>query len=150
MPISHLDADSFGAFVASDTPVLVDFYTEGCPRCQAMSDVLEAVSAARPALPVGKINVSEEPDLANAYVVRITPTVMVMQSGDIAARFTGDTDVPSLLHAVDSGYPPPPEMFPEFPAENAPVMLRDYPPRIVPRMYTDPFFTPDPLTGQFF
>ncbi|MBR5445884.1 MAG: thioredoxin family protein, partial [Clostridia bacterium] len=130
------------AFVASDTPVLVDFYTEGCPRCQAMSHVLEEVTAVRPALPVGRINVSEETDLANAYVVRITPTVMVMQNGDIAARFTGSTDVPSLLNAVDSGYPHPPE--PVHP------LLHDYAPYHVPRMYSDPFSAPDPLTGQFF
>ncbi len=146
MPVSHLDADSFGAFVDSDTPVLVDFYTEGCPRCLAMSTVLDQVSGLRPALPVGKINVSEETDLANAYVVRITPTVMVMQNSDITARFTGETDVPALLDAIDSSYPPPPEI----PPETAHAMLHDYMPHAVPRMYSDPFSAPDPLTGQFF
>lgn len=146
MPISHLDADSFGAFVASDTPVLVDFYTDGCPHCMAMSHVLEEVTAVRPALPVGKVNVAEETDLANAYVVRITPTVMVMQNGDIAARFTGETDIPVLLDAVDSGYPTPPDVSPE----SAHTMLHDYPSHAIPRMYSDPFSAPDPLTGQFF
>ena len=145
MPISHLDADSFGEFVDSDTPVLVDFYAESCPHSLAMTTVLDTVAAARPALPVGKVNVDTEPDLTNAYVVRTTPTILLMKNGDISCRFTGETGADVLLSAIDQEYR-------ESPGHEAlsPSMLHDYVPHTAPRMYADPFFVPDPATGMFY
>lgn len=148
MPITHLDADSFGDFVDGSTPVLVDFYAEYCPRSLAMAAVLDEVAAARPGLPVGKVNVDAEPDLANAYVVRTTPTVLVMKNGDIADRFTGETGADVLLDAVDREHTDTPahETF-RHPGYSP---LHDYAPHASPRMYADPFSAPDPLTGLFF
>ena len=145
MPISHLDADSFGRFVDSDTPVLVDFYAEYCPRSLAMAAVIDEVAAARPALSVGKVNVDTEPDLTNAYVVRTTPTILLMKNGDISCRFTGETGADTLLSAVDSEFTHAPER-----EACEPPMLHDYMPHTAPRMYADPFSAPDPLTGMFF
>lgn len=144
MPIFHLDADSFCDFVSSSTPVLVDFYADGCACSHAMSGVLDTVAAVRPALPVGKVNVDTEPDLTNAYVVRTTPTILVMKNGDISHRFTGETGADVLLSALDQEYLDTPE----HEAFNTP--LHDYTPHAVPRMYADPFSAPDPLTGMFY
>lgn len=143
MPISRLDADSFGDFVSGSTPVLVDFYAENCPACENMSAVFAGITARRPELPVGTVNVETEPDLAGAYVVRTTPTILLMKNGDIARRFTGETDAGTLLSAVDQEYTDTPEY--EVFTNTAPSMLHDYMPHAAPRMYADPFSGPDPL-----
>ena len=151
MSITHLTADTFTDFTSGSTPVLVDFYAEWCAPCQKMSAVLEEVSAARPAMPVGKVNVDEEPDLANAYVVRSIPTLLLLKNGEITDRWTGETPIGTILDAVDAetlsqaDYPAPGNS-----------TLHDYTAHTMPRMYNAPLSgipysgTPcDGIPGQF-
>lgn len=145
MPISRLDADSFGDFVHASTPVLVDFYAENCPASRKMDHVFDQIADRRPNLPLGMVNVEIEPDLAGAYVVRTTPTILLMQCGDIAGRWTGETDAGVLLSAVDQAGGTCPPTIGDIGAPQSTSMLHDYLPYSAPRMYADPFAAPDPL-----
>lgn len=146
MSITHLTAETFTDFTSASTPVLVDFYAEWCAPCRKMSAVLDEFSAARPAVPVGKVNVDEEPDLANAYVVRSIPTLLLLKNGEITDRWTGETSLGTILDAVDaetcsrSDCPP---------AETTP--LHDYTAHTMPRMYSTPLsgLPYDSIPGQF-
>lgn len=102
MPITNLTAAAFGDFIHRDTPVLLDFYATWCAPCQRMGETLKEISAARPTLPVGKIDVDAEPELAKAWVIQNLPTLMILQQGEIAHRWTGETSMDAILTAVDS------------------------------------------------
>lgn len=147
MSITRLTAETFTDFTSAATPVLVDFYAEWCAPCRKMFAVLDEVSAARPAMPVGKVNVDEEPDLANAYVVRSIPTLLLLKNGEITDRWTGETSIGTILNAVDA------ETLsqPDCPSgENT--ALHDYAAHTMPRMYAAPLsgMPYDGVPGQFY
>lgn len=102
MPITNLTAAAFADFTNRSTPVLLDFYATWCDPCKRMGETLKEISTARPTLPVGKIDVDAEPTLANAWVVQKLPTLVLLQNGEIAHRWTGETPADAILTAVDS------------------------------------------------
>lgn len=102
MPITNLTAAAFADFTNRATPVLVDFYATWCDPCQRMGETLQEIAAARPTLPVGKIDVDAEPTLASAWFVHKLPTLVLLQNGEVAHRWTGETPADAILTAVDS------------------------------------------------
>lgn len=84
------DAEFQTTVLDSDTPVIVDFWGEGCPPCQALLPILEEVSGemADKAKFV-KMNIYENPEKPTQYGVRGIPTLMVFKNGEVAATRVG-------------------------------------------------------------
>ena len=66
---AEFNDDNFQAEVLdSSVPVLVDFWSEGCPPCRQIAPVIDELSTENEgAAKVGKVNVSENMDLAVKY-----------------------------------------------------------------------------------
>jgi thioredoxin 1 len=74
----------------SEQPVIVDFWAEWCGPCHAISPVLEKIAEERAAeLRVVKVNIDEEPSLAQRYGVMSIPTILLFKSGEPAAAAIG-------------------------------------------------------------
>ena len=89
--IIHVTDSSFEEEVLkSDTPVLVDYWAEWCGPCKAIAPVLEEISGEYEGkLVIAKMDVDDNQQTPQKYVVRGIPTLMIFTTGDVLSTKVG-------------------------------------------------------------
>src|SRR6059058_3721849 len=74
----------------SDKPVIFDFWAEWCGPCHAVAPVLDKIADERSdEIRLVKVNIDEEPALAQKYGVVSIPTIVLFKDGEPAAAAVG-------------------------------------------------------------
>ena len=85
-----------------DRIVLVDFWAEWCAPCRMMNPVLnELVEEISTNCRIGKVNIEEQPALAERYNVRSIPTMLILMDGKEVHRMVGIRSKDQILKAID-------------------------------------------------
>jgi len=102
--IIHVTDSSFEEEVLkSDTPVLVDYWAEWCGPCKAIAPVLEEISGEYEGkLVIAKMDVDDNQQTPQKYVVRGIPTLMIFKDGVVIGTKVGQLSKSQLTAFIDS------------------------------------------------
>ena len=84
----------------SEKPVLIDFWATWCGPCMRQGPIVEELAAE--GYTVGKVNVDEEPGLAQQFQVMSIPTLIIFRDGKEAKRLVGLTPKDTLKALLDA------------------------------------------------
>ena len=91
----------------ADGPVLVDFWAEWCPPCRMIAPSIDALATAYAGrAKVGKLNVDENPAVAQAFGVRSIPTLLVFRDGKVADQQIGALPQPRIAEMLEKQLDP--------------------------------------------
>ena len=85
--MQNMNAEAFrDALAQSEKPVLVDFWAPWCTYCRRIAPAFDKIAQQyADSLIVGKVNIDEEPALAQQEQIEVIPTLVLYRGGQAVA-----------------------------------------------------------------
>ncbi len=80
--------------------VFIDFWANWCAPCKQFAHVYERIAAQFPNLMFGKINIEDEPTLAETFQIRSIPHLMIFKQGIVIYSESGSMPESALIELV--------------------------------------------------
>jgi thioredoxin 1 len=102
--IVHTSDAAFDADVLQNSKaVLLDFWAEWCGPCKMIAPMLDEVADKyEDKLDVVKLNVDENPNVAQKFGIRSIPTLMLFKDGAVQAQLMGAMPLRQLEEFLDT------------------------------------------------
>ena len=101
-PINVTDATFDEQVIASDTPVLVDFWADWCGPCKMIAPVLEQIADEYAGkLTIAKLDIDANPKTPLKYGVIGAPTLNLYKNGEVVQQIVGAKPKRHLLAAIE-------------------------------------------------
>jgi thioredoxin 1 len=82
----------------SEKPVVVDYWAEWCGPCRMVAPVLEEIAAENTEkIQVVKLNIDENPLVAQRYGIMAIPTMNVFSRGEVVKQIVGAKPKSAML-----------------------------------------------------
>lgn len=83
----EMNEEQFRLAVADSRPILVDFWAPWCVHCRRLAPALESLDGLT--IPIAKINIDEEPELAKKEKIDVIPTLKIYREGKTLGSIVG-------------------------------------------------------------
>jgi len=96
--------DTFAeAVLASDRPVVVDFWADWCPPCKMIAKSLaELAGELGERIVVATLNSDENPNVTRTYAVMSLPTLLMFRRGQVVGSIIGSRPKSYLRQALNA------------------------------------------------
>ncbi len=85
----------------SEKTVLLDFWAEWCGPCRMLSPTVDEIAQEREDIKVGKINVDDEPELAERFGIMSIPTLAVIKAGEVTGQSVGVRPKEDIIEMIE-------------------------------------------------
>ncbi|MEI8198853.1 MAG: thioredoxin [Eubacteriales bacterium] len=101
--VTAVKTDSFQSIVSeAGMPVVIDFWAAWCGPCRSFASVIDRVAEDfEGRIFVGKVNVDEEPRLAEKFHVMSIPTVGIFKDGELKETLVGSRSYQDLVNILE-------------------------------------------------
>lgn len=102
MEIKKITGDNFQTEVTkTEGPVFIEFYADWCGPCKAQLPVLEQAADEACDVKFCRVNIDEDPQLAERFSVTQVPTMLVMNGEKIFQTITGFRSLEAILEFLE-------------------------------------------------
>ena len=100
----QITESSFETEVLNSTqPVIVDFYADWCGPCKMIAPALEEIATElQGKAKIAKVNVDDQPALAQRYNVQSLPTLLYFRNGEVVGQLIGAASKKVILGKLES------------------------------------------------
>jgi thioredoxin 1 len=99
------DTNFAAEVLASDLPVIVDFWAEWCGPCKMLTPIFEKLAVEYDGkIRMGKLNVDNNPQTAAKYGIVSIPALLFFKGGTIVEQHTGLLAAPALKTKIAKTY----------------------------------------------
>ena len=102
MSVLSINKNNFAELKNSEKPVLLDFFAEWCGPCRMVSPIVDEIASEHPEYLVAKVNVDEEPELAQSFGVVSIPTLVVLKNGEVVNKSAGARPKAQILALLEA------------------------------------------------
>ena len=82
MAAMNINFEKYQELLKGDKPLLVDFWAPWCSYCRRIGPAYDRIAQQMEGVEVVKINIDEEPALAQAEHIEVIPTLVLYRGGE--------------------------------------------------------------------
>ena len=86
--------------LGSEQPIIVDFWADWCGPCHAVAPALDEIVAEHDGMRLAKVNIDEEPGLAQRFGIMSIPAIVLFEGGEPKAAALGAQPKKALEKAL--------------------------------------------------
>lgn len=100
MPIKLTDKNYDAEVLNTEQTVLIDFYADWCAPCKMLSPIFDEVESEVEDVKICKVNIDDEPMLAQKFQVKSIPTLVVIKNGETVSASSGFRNKKAVLNML--------------------------------------------------